>query len=103
MDGPEKLRFYLKEKKMKSTVLAQLLGVSRITVYQWMCYHSRPPLIMRYVLEYLTKGCGDVRPVDWLDSGEKEEIAASQRAIRRLRRCHPVEPLSARDQVRGRL
>ena len=103
MEAPEKLRFYIKEKKFTQEVMAGMLGVSKITIAQWLCCHSRPRVAMRYAIQYLTKGCGDVHVEGWLTGREKEEIAQGIDSIRRLRRSHVVPKLSIRDQLKGRL
>lgn len=104
MDGPEKLRAYLDDREFTYKQLAGILGTTEGWVTQWMCGHTRPNVVLQYQIEYLTNITGDrVKPEDWLSKKEKAQIEAAKRAIRRLRRSHPIERPTIRDQIKGRL
>ena len=105
MMAPDKLRAYLKLKKFTHKKLGGILGVSGPTVGQWMCENQRPPLILRYQIEYLTTKDMEFPTMarDWLTAEEQGRVDAGILIIKRLRRLHKMDPVTIRDEVKGRL
>ena len=59
----ERLFAYLKRHKIKKHEFAQMLGISRVTLYNYLNNAKQAPLSVKLAVEYLTTG--EIRRKDW--------------------------------------
>lgn len=97
--GSEKLKEYMKEKKLSARDLAYVLRAGKQTVHQWVCGQCRPKLSMRYAIKHLA----GIDPSDWVTGSEKKEVYWLKRRIDSIREESEVTLLSPKERTRGRV
>lgn len=75
MDGPERLRGWLKRTGTHQTSLASTLGVSQSCVSDWVAGLKTPGTVSVLLIAKLTRG--RVPATSWLSEGDLKRISAA--------------------------